>query len=103
MAKETPHSTVVAYGKRLRKARQNAGVSQAEVAAAIGCQQSFISKAEHGQMMLRPIDYPPVADLLGVSVLDLIGRLTEEEQKEIQAFEAEIVARHEEWLRDGAS
>ena len=72
-----------------RRARTGADLSQQRVASEIDCTQGFISRAEAGQMMLRAIDYPPVADLLGVDVLELIGPLTEEERSEIEASNAE--------------
>lgn len=79
-----------AYGRRLRSARTAAGLSQREVAEAIDCTQPFISRAEAGEMMLRAIDYPPVADLLGVDVLDLIGPLTDQERREMAAHKAKF-------------
>lgn len=90
MPKEMDDQERRAYGRRLRAARMKAGLSQREVAERIGGTQPFISRAEAGEMMLRAIDYPPVAELLGVDVLELIGPLTEEEQTEIGARRAAL-------------
>lgn len=90
MPKEMNDQVRRAYGRRFKAARTGAGVSQRAIGQVIGCSQSFISRVEGGEMMLRAIDYPPVADLLGVDVLELIGPLTDEERTEIEAREAEI-------------
>ena len=79
-----------AYGRRLRSARETAGLSQQELGQAIGHTQSYVSKVEAGEMMFRPIDYPPLAQLLGVPILALIGPLTEEERAEIEAFKRRV-------------
>ena len=88
MPKEVDDLERSAYGKRLRRARTDAGLSQREVGEAIDCTQGFISRVEAGGMMLRAIDYPVVANLLGVDVLDLIGPLTAEERERIEARRA---------------
>lgn len=80
------------YGRRLRTARLNAGVTQAAVAKVINRQQSYVSKVEHGLGMFRPFDYPRVAALLGVSVLDLIGPFTDEENAEVEEEKAKFAA-----------
>lgn len=92
MAKMAPIGVLKAYGRRLLQARKAAGVTQAEVARALDCQQPFVSKAERGQMMLRPFDYPTVASLLDVSIMDLIGPLTDEEKRQVEEFDREAEA-----------
>ena len=81
---------VIAYGRRLRAAREAAGVKQRELANAIGCAQPFVSRAENGQMMLRAVDYHIVASLLGVSLDYLLGPLTAAERAEIAAADAAL-------------
>lgn len=76
------------YGRRLLRARRTANVNQRTVAEAIECTQGFISRVEDGQMMLQAADYPVIAELLGVSILDLLGPLTTEERAQIAANEA---------------
>ena len=90
MPKEMDIWERAAYGRRLRAARTQADLSQREVAETIDCTQPFISRAESGEMMLRAIDYPPVADLLGVDVLDLIGPLTDQERREMAEHKAKL-------------
>ena len=87
-----------AYGRRLKAARDRSGLSQERLAEEIDCTQGFISRVEAGQMMLRAVDYPPIAELMGVDVLDLIGPLTDAEQSAIEARRAEIAEAN---LRDG--
>ena len=77
-----------AFGRRLRKARKAAQMTQRAVADALDCTQGFISRVEDGHLMLQAADYPVVAELLGVSILDLLGPLTTEERTQIAADEA---------------
>lgn len=83
MAKAIDPDEMKVYGARLRAARTAADVTQREVGKVIGCTQPYLSRVENGEMLLRPIDYPPVAALLGVAIL--IGPLTEEERERIDA------------------
>lgn len=43
------------FVKRLRQARTEAGLTQAEVAAKLGCTQSWISKVENGELRVEAI------------------------------------------------
>jgi transcriptional regulator with XRE-family HTH domain len=97
MAKEADMGKLALYGRRLRNARVAAERSQADVAAAIGCRQPFVSKAEAGEMMLRPYDYAVVAQLLGVEIDALIGLLTEQELAEAERVLADAAAANREW------
>lgn len=103
MAKAIPVFEMRAYGRRLRNARNAAGLTQTAVGRVIGCNQPFIAKVEAGEMLLRPIDYPPVADLLGVDVLELIGPLTESELAQIAADEELHRQRRRDWQESGGS
>lgn len=85
MAKSMCPFEMLAYGRRLRTARRRAGLSQREAGEVIGCTQSFMSKVEAGEMLLRPTDYPLVADALSLPVLDLIGPLTADERAAVDA------------------
>jgi transcriptional regulator with XRE-family HTH domain len=51
--------------KRLRKAREGAGLTQAQVARALGRQQSFISKCESGERRVDVIELEDFARLYG--------------------------------------
>ena len=63
----------------LRAARIGANLRQSEVAEALDKPQSYVSKIENGERRLDPIELKRLADLYGVSILDL---LTEPEQEQ---------------------
>jgi transcriptional regulator with XRE-family HTH domain len=51
--------------KRLRKARLDAGLTQAEVASKLGRPQSFVSKSESGERRLDLVEVESFAKLYG--------------------------------------
>ena len=51
--------------RRVREAREAAGMTQAEVAAALDRPLSFVSKCELGERRIDPIDLTKFADLYG--------------------------------------
>lgn len=58
--------------KRLREARLAAGLTQVEVAKALGKTQAFVSKCELGERRIDPIDLQDFAQLYGVSMAGLV-------------------------------
>ena len=68
--------------RRVREARQAAGMTQRAVAARIGKPQSYIHKWECGQRQLNPIDLRDLCEAMGVSFVDFIKQLDEELSKE---------------------
>lgn len=58
--------------RRLRQARQAAGLTQVEVAAALGRTQAFVSKCELGERRMDPIDLADFARLYRKPVAALI-------------------------------
>jgi transcriptional regulator with XRE-family HTH domain len=50
---------------RLREARKEAGMSQEEVAAALGAPQKFISRIETGERRIDPLELEELAHLYG--------------------------------------
>jgi len=50
---------------RLREARTEAGMSQEEVAAALGVRQKFVSKIETGEWRIDPLELQELAELYG--------------------------------------
>jgi transcriptional regulator with XRE-family HTH domain len=60
----------------LRSIRDDAGLRQVDVAAALGEPQSFVSKYESGERRLDLIELKQVAEALGVSLIDLVERFT---------------------------
>jgi transcriptional regulator with XRE-family HTH domain len=51
--------------RRVKEAREESGMTQAEVAAAFGRPLSFVSKCELGERRIDPIDLGRFADLYG--------------------------------------
>lgn len=51
--------------RRLKEARLAAGLTQAQVAAALGKPQSFVSKCESGERRVDPIELADFAQLYG--------------------------------------
>jgi transcriptional regulator with XRE-family HTH domain len=101
MAKEADIGQMVVYGRRLRRLREAAGLTQSAVAAAIGCRQPFVCKAEAGDMMLRPYDYAVVARLVGGTLDELIGALTPAEEEEASRTAAAAIDRVQQWHASG--
>ena len=53
---------------KLKKARVEAGITQAEVAEKLGCSQSWVSKIELGELRVEAIWLNRLAKLYGKSV-----------------------------------
>ncbi len=62
------------FGERLRQARINKGMSQVELADAVGMTQASISQFEKGLRMPTPNNIRKFAHFLGMSVKDLAGQ-----------------------------
>jgi transcriptional regulator with XRE-family HTH domain len=67
-------------GRRLRRAREDAGLTQVQAAAALGVTQTLISNAERGHRMLKHLDLFQFAQLYGTTIEALAGPLNAEEQ-----------------------
>ncbi len=59
-------TTAASIGKRLRAAREQAGLSQAQVAAMLKLHRPTISQIEAGERNLRPSEITQLAKLYGV-------------------------------------
>lgn len=59
----------------LRQFRQEAGLTQVQVAAALDVPQSFVSKYETGERRLDVIELKHVAEVLGVAMRTIIDRM----------------------------
>jgi transcriptional regulator with XRE-family HTH domain len=64
-----PNSRYKALLLRLRKARKEAGLTQAEAARHIGQNQAFISKVEANQRTIDPVELLDLAQAYGKPVL----------------------------------
>lgn len=62
--------------KRLREAREKAGLPQVEVARRLGKPQSYVSKCESGERRVDVIELEDFAKLYGVSIGSFVSRLT---------------------------
>ncbi len=60
-------------GARLASLRKAAGMTQAEVAEALGIPQTTVSFYERGASYLPSSILPPLARLLGVSIEEILG------------------------------
>jgi transcriptional regulator with XRE-family HTH domain len=54
--------------ERLRQARLDAGLTQAQVAEKLGVRQTFISKVELGERRIDPVELRRFAELYGRAV-----------------------------------
>lgn len=52
--------------ERLRRAREDAGLTQVEVARALRHHQSWVSKSESGERRLDPVEFHALATLYGM-------------------------------------
>ncbi len=59
--------------RRLRAAREKAGITQAQAAAALGKTQVYVSKSESGERRIDAIELNAFARLYGSSVGQLLG------------------------------
>ena len=58
--------------KRLKQARMDAGLTQADVARKLGKPQSFVSKSESGERRLDAVELKRMADILGTQLARLL-------------------------------
>jgi len=63
----------------LIKARKEAGMTQAEVAAKLGHGQAYVSKYERGKKVLGVIEFVEVAEALGLDPAEMVRKLQEGE------------------------
>ena len=59
-------------GEKLKTARQRAGMTQAQLAEAIGCKQKDVSRWEAGQIEPGVLTVKKMAQVLGCSMDDLV-------------------------------
>lgn len=63
------------FAAALAKARQNAGVSQRELARRLGSDQSFVSKYEAGRRRLDVVEFLRIVAALGADYRDVINQI----------------------------
>lgn len=59
--------------RRLREAREQAGLTQVEVADALGQPQSWVSRSETGERRVDAVELQRFARLYGTTVSALLG------------------------------
>jgi transcriptional regulator with XRE-family HTH domain len=74
MAKFTGTSGQQVLLELLRKARQDAGLKQAELAESLGQTQSFVSKYESGERRLDLLELGQICNVLGLSLTDFVRK-----------------------------
>lgn len=61
------------FRKLMIQARERSGLTQVQVAGALGKPQSFISKYERGDRRLDFSEFVEIADVLGIDVAEFIS------------------------------
>ena len=87
----TQRRTKEAIAKRLRSAREQAGLSQGQVAKLLGLHRPSVSEVEAGRRSVTAEELAKMAELYGVSVSWLAG--TEDEAAGLQAAKVRLAAR----------
>ena len=66
------HPTLVAFGRSVREARAERGVSQEELAHLAGIDRSYMSSIERGAQNLGLMSMHRIAEALGVTLSELV-------------------------------
>jgi transcriptional regulator with XRE-family HTH domain len=75
MSKPLHSAAYSLFIEELRAARDRVGVSQSELAARIGEDQTFVSKCERGVRRLDVVELKRWTDALGVGLIDFVKLL----------------------------
>jgi transcriptional regulator with XRE-family HTH domain len=75
MSKPLHSAAYSLFIEELRAARERVGVSQKELAARIGEDQTFVSKCERGVRRLDVVELKRWTDALGVGLVDFVKLL----------------------------
>lgn len=75
MEKSIYSSTYSLYLELLRKAREDSGLSQTELAERLGKTQSFVSKAERGERRLDIVELRAMCLAIGLDFSTFIKRV----------------------------
>lgn len=82
------------FAHRLRRARLDAGLTQVEVAEALGRPQSLVSNAETGERRLDVVELLELLQLYGVGIAEFVRpTLTAEERRLRAEFDAAATGR----------
>lgn len=85
----------------IARARMAAGLTQKQLADAIGSIPAEVSRWEHGERAPRASKLKQIADALGCSILDLMepSDRADEQDKKAEKMTSEQTARLIEWLK----
>ncbi len=75
MEKSIHAARYAVFLKVLRKSRQDAGLSQVQLARKLGETQTFVSKCERGERRINVMELRIFCRALGVSLKDFVSRL----------------------------
>ena len=75
MAKSMHTHEYKSFAALLVKARERAGMTQAEVAARLGKHQSFVAKYERCERRLDVIEFVQVCAALNISPCEILGQV----------------------------
>jgi transcriptional regulator with XRE-family HTH domain len=89
--------TKEAIAQRLRLAREQAGLSQGQVAKLLGLHRPSVTEAEAGRRRVTAEELVKLADLYGVSMSWLAG--TEDDETSLHAAKAKLAARELQHLK----
>jgi transcriptional regulator with XRE-family HTH domain len=95
----TGRATKEAIAKRLRSAREQAGLSQGQVAKLLGLHRPSVSEVEAGRRSVTAEELAKMAELYGVSVSWLAG--AEDDSAGLQAAKVKLAARELKKLKPG--
>lgn len=65
------------FRKLMIRAREKSGLTQVQVAGALGKPQSFVSKYERGDRRLDFSEFVEIADVLGIDVVEFLASYQE--------------------------
>ena len=71
--------------RALVDARHAAGLTQAQVAEALGCPQSFVSKYEQGERRLDVIEFVRVCQTIGADPLPIVATIRDLHDTKVHA------------------
>lgn len=77
MGKQLRNARHKALMATIAAARSKAGLTQRELAIRLGRAHSFIGKIESGERQLNVLEFCELADALGVSAKDLLGKVAD--------------------------
>jgi transcriptional regulator with XRE-family HTH domain len=88
MEKSTFSDEYGEFLRELRLARVGAGLTQQQVAQAMGRTQSFVSKCERGERRIDIIELAAYCTAMGVSLSEFVARLGERSSPQVSRARA---------------